>query len=323
MHIIFREARGLEDTEVATDLGQSPAPLVVLSFSDSDLGAFAAGWQGARDDLPALRLANLAALKHPLSVDTYIEQTLSGAKGVLVRLIGGVSYWSYGLTQLHDLARRQGIALAVLPADGRQDPALDALSTLPHATLRRLATLCDAGGAVAARAALAQLALAAGLYAAPVPGLKSVPESGWYLPGTGVVAAPPAGDAPLAVVSFYRAYLTSGDTAPIDAFIAALTARGLRAAGLFAPRSKRPAPPHGSPPRWPNTPPPPSSTPPPFPVAMIAASRRSMRPAARCSRSPYPPPASPIGRKPHAASRPPTLRCMSCCPKSTGGFSQA
>ena len=241
MHIIFREARGLEDTEVATDLGQSPAPLVVLSFSDSDLGAFAAGWQGARDDLPALRLANLAALKHPLSVDTYIEQTLSGAKGVLVRLIGGVSYWSYGLTQLHDLARRQGIALAVLPADGRQDPALDALSTLPHATLRRLATLCDAGGAVAARAALAQLALAAGLYAAPVPGLKSVPESGWYLPGTGVVAAPPAGDAPLAVVSFDRAYLTSGDTAPIDAFIAALTARGLRAAGLFAPSLKAPS----------------------------------------------------------------------------------
>jgi cobaltochelatase CobN len=44
MHVIFRESRGLEETEVATDLGQSPAPLIVLSFSDSDLGAFAAGW---------------------------------------------------------------------------------------------------------------------------------------------------------------------------------------------------------------------------------------------------------------------------------------
>jgi hypothetical protein len=38
MHVIFRESRGLEETEVATDLGQSPAPLIVLSFSDSDLG---------------------------------------------------------------------------------------------------------------------------------------------------------------------------------------------------------------------------------------------------------------------------------------------
>jgi cobaltochelatase CobN len=65
MHVIFRESRGLEETEVATDLGQSPAPLIVLSFSDSDLGAFAAGWHRGRDDLPELRLANLAALKHP------------------------------------------------------------------------------------------------------------------------------------------------------------------------------------------------------------------------------------------------------------------
>ena len=44
MHVIYREAQGLEETETPTDLGQSPADLVVLSFSDSDLGAFAAGW---------------------------------------------------------------------------------------------------------------------------------------------------------------------------------------------------------------------------------------------------------------------------------------
>ena len=78
MHVIFRESHGLEETETPTDLGQSPADLVVLSFSDSDLGAFAAGWHRAKASgaaLPSLRLANLAALKHPLSVDTYIEQT--------------------------------------------------------------------------------------------------------------------------------------------------------------------------------------------------------------------------------------------------------
>ena len=94
MHVIFRESRGLEETEVATDLGQSPAPLIVLSFSDSDLGAFAAGWHRGQDDLPELRLANLAALKHPLSVDTYVERTLSDARGILIRLIGGTGDWS-------------------------------------------------------------------------------------------------------------------------------------------------------------------------------------------------------------------------------------
>ena len=92
MHVIFRESHGLEETETPTDLGQSPADLVVLSLSDSDLGAFAAAWHRAGGKLPALRLANIAALKHPLSVDTYVEQTLSGAKGILIRMIGGVPY---------------------------------------------------------------------------------------------------------------------------------------------------------------------------------------------------------------------------------------
>ena len=89
MHVIFRESHGLEETDTPTDLGQSPAELVVLSFSDSDLGAFAAGWQRGKASLPTLRLANLVALRHPLSVDTYVERTLSGAKGILIRLIGG------------------------------------------------------------------------------------------------------------------------------------------------------------------------------------------------------------------------------------------
>ena len=41
MHVVFRESHGLEETDTPFDPGQSPADLVVLSFSDSDLGAFA------------------------------------------------------------------------------------------------------------------------------------------------------------------------------------------------------------------------------------------------------------------------------------------
>lgn len=240
MHLIFRESHGLEETETPADLGQGPAELVVLSFSDSDLGAFAAGWHRGRTSLPTLRLANLVALRHPLSVDTYAERTLSGARGILIRLIGGESYWAYGLAQVQDLARRQGIALAVLPADGCEDPRLDALSTLPVSTLRRLQTLCDAGGAVAAQAALQQIALAAGLYAGPVAGEKSVPAFGWYRPGDGVVPAPGPSARPRAVVAFYRSYLTAADTGPVDALIRALEDRGFDAIGAFATSLKDP-----------------------------------------------------------------------------------
>ncbi|UWS08842.1 cobaltochelatase subunit CobN [Phaeobacter inhibens] len=240
MHVVFRESHGLDESDTPQDLGQTPADLVVLSFSDSDLGAFAAGWHRGKGRLPSLRLANLVALKHPLSVDVYAEQTLEGAKGVLVRLIGGESYWSYGLATLQDMARRKGIALAILPADGREDPRLDELSTLPVSTLRRLQHLCDTGGAVAAQAALAQLSLAAGLYAGPVTGLKSVPQYGCYDPDRGVLAELPEQDKPLVLVSFYRSYLTAADTAPVDALIAELRGRGYAAYGVFAASLKAP-----------------------------------------------------------------------------------
>ena len=236
MHVVFRESHGLEETDTPRDLGQSPADLVVLSFSDSDLGAFAAGYARARAQgfEPSVRLANLVALKHPLSVDTYVEQTLAGAKAVLVKLIGGESYWPYGLANLRELADKTGMALAVLPADGRPDARLDEISTLPVSTLRRLQHLCDAGGAIAAHAALAQLALAAGLYSGPVLGEKTVPDFGYFHPDTGVRRACEVSKKPLVLVSFYRSYLTAADTEPVDALIRALEAKGFAAIGVFA-----------------------------------------------------------------------------------------
>ncbi|MGV8952963.1 MAG: cobaltochelatase subunit CobN, partial [Cypionkella sp.] len=242
MHVVFRESHGLEDTETPFDLGQTPADLVVLSFSDSDLGAFAAGWhrsvaKGGKGKLPSLRLANLVALKHPMLVDAYVESTLTGVRGILVRIIGGENYWPYGLMQLQDHARRHGIALAVLPADGRDDLALDAYSTVPVSTLRRLSALCDAGGAVAAQAALAQLALAAGLYAGPVVGDKTMPDCGWYDHDLGVIQTPTA-QGPAVLISFYRSYLTAADTSPIDDLIRGFRAAGMAAYGIFVPSLK-------------------------------------------------------------------------------------
>ena len=241
MHVVFRESRGLEETATPRDIGQDPADLVVLSFSDSDLAAFAAGWRRGRNSLPSLRLANLAELRHPLSVDTYIERTLSRARGILVRLIGGESYWAYGLAALQQLAKDRNIVLAVLPADGRDDERLDAYSTLPVSTLRRLKVLCDTGGPVAAQAAIAQLALASGLYAGPIVGETTVPEMGFYDPARGVIAAPVVGEGkPRALVTFYRSYLTAADTGPVDALIAALREKGFDAFGAFVTSLKAP-----------------------------------------------------------------------------------
>lgn len=246
MHVIFRETHGMEETAIPQDLGQAPADLVVLSFSDSDLGAFAAAWHGARaadEEMPSLRLANLAALMHPLSVDTYVERTLSGAGAILIRLIGGTPYWSYGLGQVEVLARTRGIALAVLPGDGRADERLDAVSTVPVPVLRELARLCDTGGERAARAALAELARAAGLVDKQAPTGEPLPEVGGWHPELGVVC-PEAfardADRPLILLIFYRSYLTAHDLDPFAALHAAFARQGFDTLSIFVPSLKAP-----------------------------------------------------------------------------------
>lgn len=240
MHVIFRETPGMEDVASPQDLAQPPADMVVLSFSDSDLGAFAAGWRLGKG-LPTLRLANLATLAHPLSVDTYIERTLSGARAILIRLIGGASYWSYGLQQVEALARAQGIALAVLPGDGREDARLDAASTLPVDRLRTLARLCDTGGSESAMAALWELARDAGLAANDTGRSQPIATIGAWRAGEGVTcpaAFALTSDRPRILLLFYRSYLVAGDLDPFVALQRAFEQRGFDIIALFAPSLK-------------------------------------------------------------------------------------
>lgn len=245
MHVIFRETHGMEETAVPQDLGQEPADLVVLSFSDSDLGVFAAGWRAVRGRdaaFPDLRLANLAALAHPLSVDTYLERTLSGARGILVRLIGGTPYWTYGLQQVEALARSRGIALAVLSGDGRPDERLDSVSTVPVPVLRELSRLCEAGGAAAAEVALGVLAHAAGLGVAPEADCKPLPMAGFWHPERGLIDPDVfvRDGRSLVLIVFYRSYLTAHDLEPFAALHAAFERRGFEALSIFAPSLKAP-----------------------------------------------------------------------------------
>ena len=87
------------------------------------------------------------------------------------------------LQQVEALARRRGIALAVLPGDGRPDERLDAVSTVPDPVRRRLGQLCDSGGMEAARSALATLAQAAGLATMPLQDFQDsgLPPRRWCI----------------------------------------------------------------------------------------------------------------------------------------------
>ena len=147
MHVLATQLATLEEADVAVDLGQSPAEVVVLSFSDSDLSALAAAWQRDADDLPTLRLASLKRLRHPMSVDLYVENVVARAKMVIVRCLGGLDYWRYGLERIADIARDHGILFAAIPGDDRPDTRLAAMSTVPADTLDLLDRFFREGGA--------------------------------------------------------------------------------------------------------------------------------------------------------------------------------
>ena len=146
MHLLAARQDELDAGPQAEDLGQTPADLVMLSFSDSDLTALAAAWRAGREWLPSLRLANLNRLGHPLSVDLYADSIVAKAKLVVLRLLGGSGYWRYGLDRLSALCRERGIPLAVLSGEAQPDPNLTAYGTVPPDTAERLWRYFTEGG---------------------------------------------------------------------------------------------------------------------------------------------------------------------------------
>src|ERR1700722_10785098 len=131
MHLLASTATSFDEIAAPVDLGQLPGDIVVTSFADSDLSGLAAAWAIERDVLPSVRFTHLRDLRHPMSVDMWIERVGRHAKVILVRLIGGADWWRYGVDQLAAVARARGIALALLPGEDRDDGRLAEASTLP------------------------------------------------------------------------------------------------------------------------------------------------------------------------------------------------
>ena len=237
MHLLATSSTALDEIVQPIDLQQEPGDILVLSFADTDLAGLAAAWAAEHAALPSVRLGALRDLRHPMSVDLWIDRVGAQAKVILVRLLGGLDWWRYGVERLSALARERGIALAILPGEDRDDPRLAAASTLPHSELDALLAYFREGGRENLRALLRRLARHAGSpLEAPEP--RPVARAAGYLPGEGAVtldrlAAELTPGQPVVPIIFYRALLLATDAAPIDALCEALRARGLAAAPLF------------------------------------------------------------------------------------------
>jgi cobaltochelatase CobN len=245
MHLLTTTSTSLDEIVEPVELRQPPGDVVVMSFADSDLSALAAAWAVEQHALPSVRFVHLRDLRHPMSVDLWIERVASRAKVILVRLIGGLDWWRYGVEQLSATARTRNIKLALLPGEDRDDPRLAEASTLPSDELDTLLRFFREGGRENLRVLLRRLGRHAGAeleVAEPAP----LPRLAGYLPGEGAVdierlAARLVPGRPVVPIIFYRALLLASDTAAIDALCEALSARGLAPAPLVVTSLKESA----------------------------------------------------------------------------------
>ena len=225
MHLLVQQAGAAAEPDEAVDLGQDPAEVLFLSAADTELAALAAA-RARMQDAPTLRVANLMALSHPMSVDVWAERTLAGSKLCILRVLGGHGYFAYGLEKLHSVAVARGIAFCALPGEAKPDPSLDRFSTLGEGERNVLHGYLSEGGdgnAEAFLAAARDLARGrAGTWPRPAP-----------FPKAGAWRAVPEGDGPVVAVTFYRALEQAGGTEPIAALCEALEARGMRPLPVF------------------------------------------------------------------------------------------
>ena len=309
MHLLLAQKGTIADGSEAIDLGQTPGDILFLSAADTELAAIATAHR-ARDTQTRLRLASLATLSHPMSVDTYIERTARHAKLIVIRALGGASYFRYVLEALLATAVANGIRLVALPGDDRPDEGLAPFNRIDDTDRQTLWAYLNEGGADNADRFLAYAdALVFGgtkpepatplekagiwwpgrgvvdieawraLAALPPSGLPAISPSGGEIDGAAVSfpsgdaatpdgvegarpgllpifplegemagrpeggVAPPASEErapPTAAICFYRAYVQSGETRPVEMLIEALAAEGVRALPLFVSSLKEP-----------------------------------------------------------------------------------
>ncbi|MCC5658803.1 cobaltochelatase subunit CobN [Nostoc sp. XA010] len=146
MHRTSNISGGWNQSEGLIFLEQTPAPFVLITAADTDIQTLAVAVTKLPTSFPALRVANLLQLQQQLSIDTYGEQVLELAQVIILRLIGGRSYWSYGLEVVQEIVQRNGRTLIVMPGDDAFDPDLISQSTVPLSIVNQVWQYFSEGG---------------------------------------------------------------------------------------------------------------------------------------------------------------------------------
>src|SRR4028118_2360236 len=125
---------------------QTPAPIVFISAADTDIQTLAAAACKMPAEFPKLRAVNLLQLQQQLTIDTYAEEVLERAEVIILRLLGGRSYWSYGLEVLRETVQKTNASLIVMPGEDSPDPDLITHSNVSLSAVNKLWRYFTEGG---------------------------------------------------------------------------------------------------------------------------------------------------------------------------------
>ena len=241
MHLFAAQPGGFVEDEGIIDLEQSPADIVILSAADSSLSALASAVDRIPEDGPSVRLANWMHLQKPAAFDLYEDKVLTQCSIVIVSLLGGQSYWEYGVEQLKLWALKNPSSASrhviFVPGDDTADPDLLAASTASPEQCHMVWRYIREGGVNNSQNLLSylqqQLMLSTELaeITPPIP----LPRSLLYWPNTDMTEkfdqwlanAQPSKNNMCALL-FYRSHLQSANTSMFDMLIARLLKAGLQ-----------------------------------------------------------------------------------------------
>ena len=233
------------DTDGVIFVEQTPASLVFMTAADTDIQCLVRVVGQLPATMPTLRVVNFLQLQQQLAIDTYADDVLSQARVIIIRLLGGRAYWSYGLEVTKAVAEASGAALIVLPGDDRPDPDLMSHSTVALDIVNRLWRYLTEGGVENMRHGLMDVCdrCLQTRFHPPLP--QPVARVGIYPFASTVSVKSPDDKHQNAAMSrsryparmgvlFYRAHYLAGNTAPIDALCHALIHRGLAPIPVYA-----------------------------------------------------------------------------------------
>jgi len=136
MHRIATKNGALDAEKNLEIIAQTPGEVVFISAADTDLTCVAQTWSLLFQN--RLRMTHAAPLQKPLVAEDYVERILSQTKLVILRLLGGKSYFPHLIEALlHLRTHPHRPQILILPGTDSWDSELFQYGDFDETLVRR------------------------------------------------------------------------------------------------------------------------------------------------------------------------------------------